>query len=55
MLEKRAGVILVDKLRPILLMEADFNFANKVQFGCRLVKEAAKRGKIRVFYAMRPI
>eukprot|EP00978_Attheya_sp_CCMP212_P027693 scaffold93357_cov35-Attheya_sp.AAC.1 len=26
-------------------MEADFNFANKLQFGCRLVKEAAKRGK----------
>eukprot|EP00978_Attheya_sp_CCMP212_P004253 scaffold9334_cov78-Attheya_sp.AAC.3 len=47
MLEKKAGVILVEKPRAILLMEADFNFANKLQlFGCRLVKEAAKRGKI---------
>jgi hypothetical protein len=46
MLEKKAGVILVDKLRAILLMEADFNFANKLQFGCRLVKEATKRGRI---------
>ena len=27
---KKAGVILVNKLRAILLMEADFNFGNKV-------------------------
>jgi hypothetical protein len=46
MLEKKAGVILVDKLRAILLMEDNFNFANKLQFGCRLVKEAAKRGRL---------
>jgi hypothetical protein len=33
MLEKKKGVILVDKLRAILLMEADFNYANKTVFG----------------------
>ena len=39
MLEKQANVIKVDKLRAILLMEADFNFINKLIFGCRLVKQ----------------
>jgi hypothetical protein len=33
MLEKKKGVILVDKLCAILLMEADFNYANKTVFG----------------------
>jgi hypothetical protein len=33
MLEKKKGVIIVDKLRAILLMEADFNFGNKTIFG----------------------
>jgi hypothetical protein len=33
MLEKKQGVILVNKLRAILLMEADFNYANKTIFG----------------------
>jgi hypothetical protein len=33
MLKKKQGVILVNKLRAILLMEADFNYANKTIFG----------------------
>ena len=33
MLEKEPGVINVEKLRAILLLEADFNFANKLYFG----------------------
>ena len=37
MLEKEAGVIRVDKLRAILLLEADFNFANKLLVGKRMV------------------
>lgn len=37
MLEKVAGLILVIKLRAILLMEADFNFANKLIFGRRMM------------------
>lgn len=36
MLEKLPGVINVEKLRAILLMEAYFNFANKICFGRRL-------------------
>ena len=38
MLEKVAGNIKVDKLRAILLMEADFNFLNKLIFGKRLIQ-----------------
>ena len=37
MLEKVAGVALVTKLRAILLMEADFNFHNKLIFGKRML------------------
>jgi hypothetical protein len=33
MLEKKAGLILVTKLWAILLMEADFNFSNKLIYG----------------------
>jgi hypothetical protein len=40
MLEKIAGVALVNKLRAILLMEADFNFHNKLIFGRRMLKQA---------------
>ena len=36
MLLKQAGNLNVDKLRAILLMEADFNFANNLFFGKRL-------------------
>ena len=39
MLEKIEDVIKVDKLRAILLMEADFNFLNKLHFGHRLVHQ----------------
>lgn len=37
MLEKVLGVILLEKLRAILLMEADFNAANKLVFGVRML------------------
>ena len=37
LLEKIKGVIRVDKLRAILLLEADFNGANKTFFGSRMV------------------
>ena len=46
MLEKKAGIIQVDKLRAILLMEADFNFANKLIFGSRMMKEAMAQNEI---------
>jgi len=32
-LEKKAGIIHIDKLRALLLIEADFNFGNKILFG----------------------
>ena len=40
MLEKNAGLALVNKLRAILLMEADFNFHNKLLFGSRMLDTA---------------
>ena len=40
MLEKIAGVALVNKLRAILLMEADFNFHNKLIFGRKMLAQA---------------
>ena len=43
MLEKVAGNFRVDKLRAILLMEADFNFANKLLFGSRMIHRAEQR------------
>jgi hypothetical protein len=46
MLEKKQGVILVSKLRAILLMEADFNFAHKTIFGCRMMHFAEDRNNI---------
>lgn len=46
MLEKEKGVIKVDKLRAILLMEADFNFLNKLIFGSRMVRRALQNGEI---------
>lgn len=39
-LEKKPGVILVTKLRAILLMEADFNFGNKLLVGSRMIQGA---------------
>ena len=46
MLEKIAGIALVNKLRAILLMEADFNFHNKLVFGSRMLDTARKEGLI---------
>jgi hypothetical protein len=46
MLEKEAGVIKVNKLRAILLMEADFNFFNGLMFAKRMMTRAEERGTI---------
>jgi hypothetical protein len=46
MLEKKQGAILVSKLRAVLLMEADFNFANKTIFGCRMMHFPEERNEI---------
>jgi hypothetical protein len=46
MLEKKQGVILVSKLHVILLMEADFNFANKTIFGHCMMHSAEDRNDI---------
>jgi hypothetical protein len=46
MLEKTAGVIRVEKLRAILLMEADFNFFNGLMFAGRMMRQAEAQGRI---------
>jgi hypothetical protein len=46
MLKKKQGVILVNKLHAILLMEADFNYANKTIFGQRMMLFADDRGLV---------
>ena len=46
MLEKIAGLALVNKLRAILLMEADFNMHNKLHFGSRMLDAARSEGII---------
>jgi hypothetical protein len=46
MLEKTAGVIRVEKLRAILLMEADFNFFNGLMFAGRMMRQAKAQGRI---------
>jgi hypothetical protein len=46
MLEKEAGVIKVDKLWAILLMEADFNFFNGLMFAKRMMDCAESLGKL---------
>jgi hypothetical protein len=40
MLEKTLGVTLVTKLCTILLMEGDFNAANKIVYGIRMLNNA---------------
>ena len=40
MLEKKPGCTLVEKLRAILLMEADFNFQNGTIYGSRMLDTA---------------
>ena len=42
MLEKVLGVRLITKLWAILLMEADFNAANKIVYGERMLNNARK-------------
>ena len=44
MLEKIAGISLVEKLRGILLMEADFNYFNKWAFGYEAINVITKEG-----------
>ena len=46
MLEKIAGVALVTKLRAILLMEADFNYHNRLIFGSRIIALAGRHDMI---------
>jgi hypothetical protein len=42
MLEKIVGCALITKLRSILLMEGDFNAANKIVFCQRMIDNARK-------------
>ena len=44
MLEKVMGVKLINTLRAILLMEADFNAMNKIVYGERMLDQANKHG-----------
>ena len=44
MLGKEFGCTLLVKLRSILLIEADFNFSNKVVYGVRMLDNARKHG-----------
>ena len=46
MLENIAGLALVNKLRANLLMEADFNFHNKLILGKRIADTARSEGLI---------
>jgi len=46
MLEKVAGVALVNKLRAILLMEADFNYMNKWIFGHEAINKMYELGYV---------
>ncbi len=45
-LEKVAGVALVNKLRAILLMEADFNYMNKWIFGHEAINKMYALGYV---------
>jgi hypothetical protein len=46
MLEKMAGVIKVEKLQAILLMEADFNFFNGLMFTGCMMQQAKLQDRI---------
>jgi hypothetical protein len=46
MLEKTAGVIKVEKLQAILLMEADFNLCNGLMFAGRMMHQAKLNARI---------
>ena len=41
---KQLGCTLVNKLRTILLMEADFNFFNKILYGVRMMDNVRRFG-----------
>ncbi len=47
MLKKTLGVTLVRKLRAILLMEGDFNTANKIVYGKQMLDNARKYRQMR--------
>ena len=53
MIEKEPGVIKVDKLRALLFMEADFNFANMLYFGKRMTIAANKQLVTREQFAVK--
>lgn len=40
MLEEKPDVKNVEEVKTILLLKADFNFANKLMFGSQMVKQA---------------
>ena len=44
MLEKVASISLVEKMQAILLMEADFNFMNKMIYGDIMLSNARRYG-----------
>jgi len=46
MLEKEKGNINMEKLRAILLLEADFNRLNKIIYNSRVILALEKRGDI---------
>ena len=46
MLEREKGNINVEKLRAILLLEADFNRLNKINYNSRVIPVLEKRGDI---------
>ena len=46
MIEKLKGVIRVDKLRALLLMEADFNSLNKLIFSSRMIKFSEQHKRV---------
>jgi len=45
MLEKKPNEIVVSKLRAILLLEANFNAANKIIFNTRLIPQIEDRNE----------
>ena len=53
MLEKTPGVRLITKLGAILLMEADFNIANKIVFGERMMTQLENTASCRRKYLAR--
>ena len=44
MLEKELGCTLINKLRDILLMEAGFNFSNKIVYGIHMMENIRRYG-----------